>query len=184
MKKFFMRIGVLAAVFIAGIVGFGHVMNIENTDRTGTVAQPTFPVVYIRDGDQVINEMFGYADEMQANYMRDTLTLLPSDYCLTLAIDTFGAEVEKVSYEVRSSDALRLVERTDVTYFTEKEGYLNVELPIKKLLEKEEEYILRIILDTDVKDGISYYTRIVDREDYDCSRELAFCLEFSDMTFD
>ena len=80
MKKFFMRIGVLAAVFIAGIVGFGHVMNIENTDRTGTVAQPTFPVVYIRDGDQVINEMFGYADEMQANYMRDTLTLLPSDY--------------------------------------------------------------------------------------------------------
>lgn len=184
MKKFFMRIGVLAAVFIAGIVGFSHVMNIENTDRTGTVAQPMFPVVYIRDGDQVINEMFGYADEMQANYMRDTLTLLPSDYCLTLAIDTFGAEVEKVSYEVRSSDALRLVERTDVTYFTEKEGYLNVELPIKKLLEKEEEYILRIILDTDVKDGISYYTRIVDREDYDCSRELAFCLEFSDMTFD
>ncbi len=184
MRKIFIRIGVLLAVFLVGIVGFSHIMNIENTDRTSTVAEPALPVVYIWDGQRIMNEMFGYAGEMQSNYMRDTLTLLPSDYKLHAAIDTFGSEVEKVSYEVRSADASRLVENTDISYITEKDGYLDVELPVKKLLEEGEEYILRIIVDTDTRKGISYYTRIVDKGDYDLSDELEFCLDFSDKTFD
>lgn len=161
MRKIFIRIGVLLAVFLGGIAGFSHFMNIENTDRTSTVAEPGLPVVYIWDGERMLNEMFGYSDEMQGNYMRDTLTVLPSDYRLHAAIDTFGCEVEKVSYEVRSKDAERLVENTEISYITEKDGYLDVELPIKKLLEEDEEYILRIIVDTNMQSGISYYTRIV-----------------------
>ena len=55
------------AVFFLGIFLFSHFMNIENTDRTSAMAEPTLPVVYVRDGDQFINEMYGYTGQMQAN---------------------------------------------------------------------------------------------------------------------
>jgi len=184
MRKILIRIGVLAAVFFAGIFVFSRIMNTENADNTQAVAEPEFPVVYIWDDDRTINEMFGYAEEMQVNYVRDTLTVLPEDYHLLLAIDTFGTPVQHVSYEVRSSDGERLVEETDITYITEKAGRLEVELPIKKLLEKETEYVLRIMLNIGEQEPVSYYTRIIDKGDYDYSDELDFCLDFSERTFD
>ena len=184
MRKILIRIGVLVAVFFLGIFLFSHFMNIENTDRTSAMAEPTLPVVYVRDGDQLINEMYGYTGQMQANYMRDTLTLLPSDYRLTVDVDTYGRTINKISYEVRSADATRLVENTEVTYLTEKDGYLEAELPLKKLLDQNEEYILQIVLHADNDQDISYYTRIVDRQSRDISNELAFCLDFSEKTFD
>ena len=157
MRKILIRIGVLVAVFFLGIFLFSHFMNIENTDRTSAMAEPTLPVVYVRDGDQLINEMYGYTGQMQANYMRDTLTLLPSDYRLTVDVDTYGRTITKISYEVRSADATRLVENTEVTYLTEKDGYLEAELPLKKLLDQNEEYILQIVLHADNDQNISYY---------------------------
>lgn len=102
MRKILIRIGVLVAVFFLGIFLFSHFMNIENTDRTSAMAEPTLPVVYVRDGDQLINEMYGYTGQMQANYMRDTLTLLPSDYRLTVEVDTYGERSTRSAMRMRA----------------------------------------------------------------------------------
>ncbi len=180
MRKVFIRIGVLLAVFLLGIVIFSHFMNIENTDRTAETAKPSLPLVYIWDGERLVNEMYGYTGQMEANYMRDTITLLPEDYVVGIAVDTFGEEITGVSYEVRSADTARLVEEKQVSALTEENGYIRADLPLARLLEEDEEYILRISVDTKDQEGISYYTRIVDKQSTMYSEALAFCLDFSD----
>ncbi len=180
MKKVLIRCGVLLAVFLLGIAVFSHFMNIENTDRTAETALPSLPLVYIWENGRAVNEMYGYTGEMEANYVRDTVTLLPEDYTLEIAVNPFGEEIAGVRYEVRSADANRLVEEKEAAVLTEEDGYIRAQLPVAKLLEKEEEYILRIILDTRDREGISYYTRIVDRESAMYEEALAFCLDFSD----
>ncbi len=184
MKKTIIKAVILAVVFLFGIFLLTQFKSKETIDQLTTMAQPTFPTVSLTSYEENINELHGYLDEMEANYMRDTITPLQDDRSLPITINCFGSNIKKLSYEVRSLDTERLVEDTEVTDYKKQDDIINTTLNIKNLLEDDKEYILKIMITTDTADNINYYTRIVKNSDLNVKEKIDFVKDFNKKTFD
>ena len=103
------------AVFIGAVLIFGRFMNDTNEDLTTEMKEATLPVITMYQGDQELNELHGYVTEMDAAYMRDTITPVGEDRKLPIVIQTNQTAVDTISYEIRSLDATRLIAGGDVT---------------------------------------------------------------------
>ena len=79
MRKGTIKAAVLAAVFIGAVLIFGRFMNDTNEDLTTEMKEATLPVITMYQGDQELNELHGYVTEMDAAYMRDTITPVGED---------------------------------------------------------------------------------------------------------
>ena len=89
----------------------------------------------------------------------------------------------RFSFEVRSIDGTRLVERTKVSNYRETKDNIRTTVTIKDLIESGTEYNWILMLET--KTGtIRYYTRIIDGENYNISEKLRYVKSFHDKTFD
>lgn len=184
MKKTIIKGIILVVVFIIGIYFLTMFKGKEDVDEITTMSPPSIPTIYLQSFDEDMNELHGYTVEMEANYMRDTITPLPEDRALPITVKTYGANVEKISYEVRSLDTTRLVEQTEVTDFEDNGDTISAVFDIKNLLEEDKEYILKIIISTDTAENINYYTRIVKDDNLYVKEKLDFVKEFNQKTFD
>lgn len=184
MKKTIIKAFILIVVFIIGIYFLTLFRGKENVDQLTTMAAPTLPIIYLTTFDENMNELHGYTTDMEANYMRDTLTPLAKDRILSVTINNYGQDIKKISYEVRSLDTTRLVEQTQVTDFKSNGNTTSTVFDIKNLLEEDKEYILKIIVDTKTTQNINYYTRIIKSEKLNVKEKLDFVKEFNQKTFD
>ena len=88
LKKILTRVIVLLLVFAAGVVVFSHIRNQEDTVEAVEMEAAVLPVLYMQEGDILINPMFGNKAQMDGTTVRDHLTLLPTDRNLKVAVDT------------------------------------------------------------------------------------------------
>ncbi|MBA4685607.1 MAG: hypothetical protein H2184_00515 [Candidatus Galacturonibacter soehngenii] len=184
MKKTIIKAIILAVVFIIGIYFLTIFRGRGEVDQITNMSAPTLPTLYLNSFSEDMNELHGYTTEMEANYMRDTITPLSSDLTLPVTIKTYGEQIKKISYEVRSLDTTRLVEQTDVTDFKEETDTVTTTFDIKNLLEEGKEYILKINISTKTAENINYYTRIIKNENLKVKEKLNFIKEFNQKTFD
>ena len=182
MRKGTIKAAVLAAVFIGAVLIFGRFMNDTNEDLTTEMKEATLPVITMYQGDQELNELHGYVTEMDAAYMRDTITPVGEDRKLPIVIQTNQTAVDTISYEIRSLDATRLIANADVTSYEERSGKITADLQIQNLLEEGEEYLMIIRLGSGDR-SICYYTRIAEPVDCYVSECVAFVKDFNDKTF-
>ena len=103
-------------------------MNDTNEDLTTEMKEATLPVITMYQGDQELNELHGYVTEMDAAYMRDTITPVGEDRKLPIVIQTNQTAVDTISYEIRSLDATRLIANADVTSYEERSGKITADL--------------------------------------------------------
>ena len=157
-------------------------MNDTNEDLTTEMKEATLPVITMYQGDQELNELHGYVTEMDAAYMRDTITPVGEDRKLPIVIQTNQTAVDTISYEIRSLDATRLIANADVTSYEERSGKITADLQIQNLLEEGEEYLMIIRLGSGER-SICYYTRIAEPVDCYVSECVAFVKDFNDKTF-
>ena len=150
MRKGTIKAAVLAAVFIGAVLIFGRFMNDTNEDLTTEMKEATLPVNTMYQGDQELNELHGYVTEMDAAYMRDTITPVGEDRKLPIVIQTNQTAVDTISYEIRSLDATRLIANADVTSYEERSGKITADLQIQNLLEDK---LAEAVLDGEVKAG-------------------------------
>lgn len=186
MRNIAIRIGILLVIFAISVIAISKIYNRDNTDMTITMEDTTFPIAYFMYDNQPINYLHGYANEMKANYMRDSLTLIGEDRQLPLVIENNGTEIKNLSFEIRSLDTTRLVESTEVTDYQEENGVIKTNLTLKNLMEDETDYILILTLETE-KDTIRYYTRIrqqTEDELNNVSALLSFVQEFHSWTLE
>ena len=61
--------------------------------------------------------MYGYAQDMDEAYMRDTLTPVGTDKSLSVSITPYGRKIESLVYEVRSSDGSKVIENNKIKNF-------------------------------------------------------------------
>ena len=148
MRKGTIKAAVLAAVFIGAVLIFGRFMNDTNEDLTTEMKEATLPVITMYQGDQELNELHGYVTEMNAAYMRDTITPVGEDRKLPIVIQTNQTAVDTISYEIRSLDATRLIANADVTSYEERSGKITADLQIQNLLEDK---LAEAVLDGEVK---------------------------------
>lgn len=184
MKKTVIKISVSICIFFISLFVISHFMNKGNSDMTGEMGKASLPLLYIDLNGEKINCMYGYTMDMEVSYLRDTLTLLDENRSLNIVIDKFGSKINALSFEVRSIDGERLVEKTEVTKYNEDDNKIKTKITIKDLIEQEKEYNLIFFLTTEEGESITYYTRIISAANYFPSEKVEFVKYFNDCTFD
>ncbi|MDR2888980.1 MAG: hypothetical protein LBV33_03960, partial [Lachnospiraceae bacterium] len=76
MKKTLLKSLILIGVFIVALYLVSSLMNQGNSDMTAQMGSATYPLIYIMANGQPINELHGYAETMESNYLRESLTPL------------------------------------------------------------------------------------------------------------
>lgn len=183
-KSVIIKVAVSLVVFVLSVIIISAVMNQSSMDITMEMSEAEYPLVYIESNNTKINCMRGYAQEMQANYMRETITPLSQTRALNICLQKFNCKVTGMSYEVRSVDGSRLVENTDIYNYVDNQDTITATIHIKDLIEKETEYCLIILVKTESGDTLRYYTHIIEAEDYYAQEKVDFALDFSEKTFD
>lgn len=183
MKKIFRRMVLLFLLFAAVAAGvFWRLNRTVETDMIN-MESATLPVIYMMAGRERINCLYGYMDNMDAASMRDTITPLGENRKLTVQVDTYGNHITSISYEIRSLDQTRLIERTELSDWKTRSSYIEATLEIENLIEKGEEYTMVLHLTTEAHEMVNYYTRIMEGAEH-IAEKLDYVLDFSKRTFD
>lgn len=182
MRKGTIKAVVLIIIFIAAVLIFGKLTNHNNEDMTTEMEEAKLPVISLYQNDTEMNRLHGYVNEMNAAYMRDTITPIPKDRLLPIVIQTYDTPVDAISYEIRSLDASRLIANAEVASYKEEQGKIHAELEIQNLLEKGTEYLLILRLESG-SESICYYTRIIEQQESHVEECIDFVLDFHDKTF-
>lgn len=184
MKKYIIRWTIVTVTFLAALFVISNIMNKGNTDMTVEMAEASFPVVSVKYEGKLINELHGYDEVMEVNYMRESITPLSAGRKISIEADCYGREITGIDFEVRSIDGERLVESTKVQEFTVQEDKLTAAFGLKDLIDSDREYVLVILLTTAEGQEIRYYTRVIYSENYYAGEKLDYVLDFSEKTFD
>ncbi len=179
MSKGIIKTIVFGIVFVAAVIIFSFATNHTNEDLTTEMKEASFPVVSLYYEKEQVNELFGYKDEMNALYMRDSITPIGTDRILPVRIQTYGYRVDGLSYEIRSMDTSRLIVDQKVEDYTNEKNTVTADLTIENLLEEGQEYLMILKL-TSGKETIRYYTRIIEPSDCYVKESIDFAKNFHD----
>lgn len=173
------KIKVIAVIgaFVLTVLIVGLVNRHSNKDTTDNMAEATLPVVTLTYGDEQINELHGHTAQMDAVYMRDSITPLEKNRRLPVFIETFGRTVDAISYEIRSMDMKRLVAEADVKDFKTEDKNITANIKIQNIIEEGKEYLLILKLQQGKKE-IYYYTRMIQPVDAYVQESLEFAKDF------
>ena len=182
MKKFIGKLTVCIVVFVITLFVSSSIYNQGNKELTTNMAQASLPLVHIMTNGIPYNYLHGLKQEMDGSFFRDTITPLGTGRALTFVIDKYKNKIQEISFEVRSIDGTRLVERTEVSNYTEREDQIQATVTIKDLIDPHVEYNWILMLKVE-NETLRYYTRIIDGE-YNTYGKLMFVKDFHDKTFD
>ncbi|MBS6194012.1 MAG: hypothetical protein KH828_00345 [Clostridiales bacterium] len=178
MKKGLIKAGVLLLLFAAAVGVTAVFINREKTLGTRKMEEPVLPVAYMEVSEILVNPMYGYAQEMEQQYMRDSLTPLPTGRELTLVLDPMESKVDSVNYQVATADGTTVVENGKLTGLSKDGEYLRADFQLETPILMNQEYTLRF--DVKLKTGKTYYyyTRILQRAGMNITQYLDFVDNF------
>lgn len=183
MKRILKKAGILLLVFLLGTAGTALLLNSESTDNRSDFNDAVFPEVMVDMNDTLINRMYGYAQPMQADFTRDSVTPLDTSKKLTFKVNPYDSEVKSFSYEIRTSDGSKVLENKKIKNLVKEDQYLSVDVEIGSDLRMNQEYSMQIALELD--EGTAYYyTRVVSRSQVHVSDYAAFVKYFYEACLD
>lgn len=179
MQKGKIKVIALLGAFILTVFIVGLINRHSNKDTTAQMEEASLPVVSVYYENQQINQLYGHTTEMNALYMRDSITPLKNDRILPVAITTYGEKVDGISYEIRSMDTKRLVAESEVSDYSMKEDIVEADIKVQNIIEEGKEYLFILKLEQGKKE-IYYYTRIIQPVDSYVKESLDFVMNFHD----
>lgn len=183
MKKLLAKFLILFLVFLVGVSGTALLLNSQSTDNRSDLNDATLPEVMIDIDGNLVNRMYGYAQSMQADFTRDSVTPLDTTKKLSVVIDPYDAEVTGFSYEIRTSDGSKVLENKKIKNLQRDDPYLRAEVEIGSDLRMNQEYSMQISLEMGAKTAY-YYTRVVSRSKANAGKYADFVQYFSQACLD
>lgn len=183
MKKGILRVIVYVLTFVISVILISRYMNKGNTDMTTEMSEAQFPVLSFVLGGEEINQVYGYADAMECSFQRETVTPVLLDRQVSIRLQKFDAEIEEISYQVRSVDGQRLIEDNKLTEYRESKEQIDATITLKDLIEAEKEYCLVVIATLESGQDVYFYTRIIQSDKNYAEEKIAFVKDFHEKTF-
>lgn len=183
MKKLLAKFLILFLVFLVGVSGTALLLNSQSTDNRSDLNDATLPEVMIDIDGNLVNRMYGYAQSMQADFTRDSVTPLDTSKKLSVVINPYDAEVTGFSYEIRTSDGSKVLENKKIKNLQMDDPYLRAEVEIGSDLRMNQEYSMQISLEMGAKTAY-YYTRVVSRSKANAGEYAAFVQYFAQACLD
>ncbi len=183
MKKTIIKSAVFLAVFLAALFIVSGFMNQGHDNLTMEMAPATLPLISMEMNGVVYNQLHGYKNAMDVSFQRDTVTALGERRDTDFRVDTYGRSIDGISVEVRSADGSRLVESTELLDYTRRGNVISGTIALKDLIDKDTEYSLSILLDTE-GERIYYYTRVIWSDSLYVAEKLDYVLDFHNRLYD
>lgn len=158
MKEKIIKIVVLSMVFVVALFLSSHYTNRGNTDMTADMGQATLPTLCFEVNGEAVNLTAGHVNEMELIAVRDTITPVDGGN-VNVMIQAYDQEITSIDYEIYSIDGEEKLLEKSLTEVQEK----NI-LSVGEMLEKGQEYLLKIDLNMEEK-SVSYYTRLILAQD-------------------
>ena len=184
MKKIIIKIITIIIAFFLGIVTMSFFYNNGNLDMTAHMAEATLPILYFAHDGEYVNPTYGYTSQADASCMRGSIIPLDDERIIQLALEKYNAEIESVSYEVRSIDMERLIQNGEIGDLEESGPYLQGTIKIKDLLEDTEEYLQVFHVKLENYDDVQYFVRIANSSYEMVEACTTFAKEFHNATLD
>lgn len=184
MKKGLIKAGVLLVVFVGALFLYSYILNGKDTGLTAAMSPATLPVIRTEVEGYQVNLMRGVEEGMEIQTLWDSVAPLDEKRSLKLIIDIGETEIDGISYEVRSLDAVDFIESTEVEEYTESPGQIETTLHLKNLLEEDREYLLKITLTLKNGKNYDYVTRVILNSELHTKEKLEFVQDFHKKTFD
>lgn len=184
MRQLIIRIVAVLVTFIATIIVTENVINNDSADMTTEMSQATIPVVSIEYNGIEVNPMFGYVNDMELSFMRNSITPLMSGRKVRLKIDTYSSNIAGIAYEVRTVDGQRLIEDNTINDYESNGRHLEANITLKDLINSNVEYELIVKLTLGNGKLVKYYTRVISPQDYYVNDKLEYVSDFNKKTFD
>ncbi|MGI6007015.1 MAG: hypothetical protein ACOX8E_05935 [Ruminococcus sp.] len=178
MKKSLIKGLVLGIIFVFSIILFSNMLNKDLTEELGEMEDPTLPVLYMELSDYLVNPMYGNKTQLEPMYFRESITPVSTQRELTVVVETFGNDIEGITYQVTSADGTQVVEEARLNGFSNTDGYISVDFTLKNRILMNQEYMLCFTVDYGEEDPVYYYTRIVQRAGLNTSQYLEFVQDF------
>ncbi len=180
MLKIIYRVIILIAVFVASLFYFSRDIKevVFDFDNTAKMENATFPLITIKSGENTINLLHGYSTNMDANKIREAVTLLGPDQTFDVQLNKETFEIKKLNYEVREFVGNSLIESDSVSVFEEEGDLQTARIKLSTELEYGKEYAVKITLITRKTEKIYFYQRVKIYERAYLREKLDFIMNF------
>ena len=180
MNKKHIRITVAISTIIILILLIGiFLLGRGNKNENVKLGKATFPTVTMELSNVPINTLYGYKEEMEIPFVRDTITPVVNNGKINITIDNTDAEALSVGYEIISLDGKSVLLKDEAVI----DGSGTYIIDTANTLEEQRESVLKITVNAD-GENIYYYTRITDGSELNADKCLNFARNFQENTFD
>lgn len=184
MKKVLVKFVILLGVFV-GTLAVYFASTMENKKSQDEVMHTaSLPIVSMVYNERNVNTLHGYTVDMNGKYMRDSVTPIGENRTVSFKIDMYENVIAGISYELRSLDTERLIEKTNVTDYSISGDTVNGNFKVSGMIDKDEEYLLTLKITTEKHGEINYYTRVISQESIDILTHIDFVEGFSESMLD
>lgn len=183
MKKVLRRIFIHLLVFVLSLGGTAILLNSETTDDRSDMNNPILPEVMVDFDGVLANRMYGYAQQMQADFTRDSITPLDATKELEFVINPYESKVSSLAFEIRTSDGSKVLENKKVKNLKSSDNYLRASVEIGSNLLMNQEYSMQITLETS-QGPVYYYTRVISRSQLHVADYVQFVKSFYEKCMD
>lgn len=183
LKKTILTILAYLAAFVITVCISSFMLNQGKVSGEQQRAGASLPLLYVRVGGELMNEMHGYTEPVDAGYYRDTLTPVGESKTINLSMDTYDYTVTSVSFELYNDQYTDLIESGECTNMEKVNSLIQMQLQFKNTLYSNREYCLHLILKDDQDKEYHYYTRVRYGSDLKAAEKLKFVMDFNEATF-
>ena len=133
--------------------------------------------------DIVVNPMYGYAQEMEQQYMRESITPLVNGREISMILDLRDSRIDAIGYEISTADGTEVVETVELKGIQEENGKMKKVFQLETPILMNQEYTLRFDVTLENGKTYYYYTRILQRAGINVKEYLEFAQDFYQRCF-
>ena len=170
-KKRWIERGILAVIFVVAVVLFSFLTNRGDENTTAGLDGATYPQISFVTNGYYVNELCGYAKEMEIPNLRDTITPVMNGQ-VTAVLDASDQDITSIDYYVCSLDGKEILYNNTIEAPA---STFTLDFVGEGLL--EEERVMKMVFHIGDKD-IYYYTRVLDAADTNLKKCLDYAKDF------
>ncbi len=176
----------ITAIFIAAFLIIYFALKFTNVkkEKYEEMAEPTLPTIMCEFEGGEINRLYGYSNEMEAKYMRDTIYCLQDTYSFDIKISTYGKSIYRILYQVLDIENNSLIQDAEAKNIEKDGDEIRATVTIDNMIEENKEYTLVIRLASLTDEYIYYYMRVLKDSTPDIDGHIAFVKWINESIYD
>ena len=182
-KKIGFIAGFYLISFIVTLILANYTLNYDRIHPSKNQGETALIKLHVKYNGMKINEMDAYTEEMDAAYLRLSVTPVSDTKKITLQMQEPVTSARSISYVLMDENNEREIESGVCPEIQRIEGDRQTEITFSSPLTEGQEYCLNLTVEDEDGQDYYYYTRVAYGTNFQAYDKLQFALDFHNATF-